>query len=189
MRNIYFYIVLPVLVAIVVLVCFYKLTNNELPKHTWHFDKEFSITFGHQVGHLTHGLTVETSEAVRLQLGETYLCRYLVTNNSDQTYDLQVKTIAYPSSYGNYTRTINSNIPTQLSLEPGTQVELFVYGYVDPELLEATDPKNIPHIDKMYYKIQLYTEQEIAEKAAMEERLRESEIKAQNEMGWHNAPL
>jgi hypothetical protein len=64
-----------------------------------------------------------------------------------------------------------------------------VYGYVDPELLEATDAKNIPVIDKMYYKIQLYTEQEIAEKAAMEKSYRESEIKSQNEMGWHNAPL
>lgn len=189
MRNIYFYIVLPVLVAMVVLVCFYKLTNDALPKHSWHFDKEFSVTFGHQVGHLTQGLTVETSKGTRIKLGETYFGRYLITNNSDQTYDLQLKTIAYPTSYVTYVRTINSNIPTQLSIEPGTQVELFVYGYVDPVLLEATDRKKIPVLDKMYYKLQMYTEQEIAEKAEMEKRYREAEINAQNEQGWHTAPL
>ena len=192
MRNIYFYIILPLMVSAIIFVCFQKLVWGEekLSSYIWHFDKPISIKFGHQVGHKTLGLYVETNDAIRVKLGESFVGRYLVINTSDETFELEVDQLAYPRSFRTYVRVLDSNIPTQLSLEPGTQVELFVYGYVDPSLVEQTDRKKIPVVDQMYYKLQMFTKEEKQERAEMQKRYNEAEIKSQNDsQGWNHAPL
>ena len=191
MRNILSYIILPLIVSAVILISFHKhLWQTENNKLSWHIDKDFTVKFGAQVGWTTNGLVVDVNESVRIQIGDVFFGQYVVTNHSDKVYKLTVEQIAYPTSFRTHIRTINSNIPTQLTMEPGSQTVLFVYGYVDPTIVEETDPAQIPISDRMYLKLVLSTDEEIEVRKELEkERAARKELDPNTAQDYYQAPL
>lgn len=191
MRNIYFYIILPLVVSAIILVSFHKhIWQTGNPKYSWHLDREFTVKFGAQVGWTTNGLIVDTSESVRIMIGDVFFGKYVVNNHSDKVYKLTVEQIAYPISFRTHIRTINNNIPTQLTMEPGSQTVLFVYGYVDPTIVEEQDPKKIPVSDRLYMKMELYTDEELEVRKKLEkERAARKEQDPNTNYDYYQAPL
>ena len=191
MRNIYFYIILPIIVSAIILFSFHKhIWQTHETKHSWNSDKEFTVSFGHQVGWTTNGLIVDTSESVRILVGDVFFGQYVVSNHSDKVYKLTVEQIAYPISFRTHIRTINNNIPTQLTMEPGSQTVLFVYGYVDPTIVEEQDPKKIPVSDRLYMKMELYTDEELEVRKKLEkERAARKEQDPNTNYDYYQAPL
>ena len=192
MRNIYFYIILPLIVSAVILIGFHKhIWQMGDTKLSWNLDKQFTVKFGAQVGWTTNGLIVDVNESARILVGDVFFGQYVVTNHSDKVYKLTVERIAYPISFRTHIRTINNNIPTQLTMEPGSQTVLFVYGYVDPTIVEEQDPKKIPVSDRLYMKIELYTDEELAvrEKSRKERAARKELDPNTAQDYYYQAPL
>tara|TARA_B110000444_G_scaffold248478_1_gene272382 strand:- start:8682 stop:8909 length:228 start_codon:yes stop_codon:yes gene_type:complete len=75
-------------------------------------------------------------------------------------------------------------------MEPGSQTVLFVYGYVDPTIVEETDPEQIPLSDRMYLKLVLSTDEEIEVRKELEkERAARKELDPNTAQDYYQAPL
>jgi hypothetical protein len=75
-------------------------------------------------------------------------------------------------------------------MEPGSQTVLFVYGYVDPDIMQEQDPKKIPVSDRLYMKMELYTDEEIAVRKKLEkERAARKNLDNNTNYDYYQAPL
>lgn len=175
MRNIYSYIILPLIVSAVILVCCYKyIWSDDSASLHWHLDKEFTVQFGYELGWTTEGLEIKSSEGARMTAGDIFFGRYTVRNTSKNVYELVVEKIAYPKGYRTHIRTVNSNIPAQLTMEPGSQIVLFVYGYLDPDVAVEQDAQHIPLTDRLYIKLKVLTPEEITRRTQEQKRMQDA---------------
>ena len=120
-------------------------------------DKVISVRFD---ASLEKGLEWEVKPAQRnmtLNLGETGLAFYEAYNPTDKPIAAQASFNVVPFSVGNFFNKIECFCFTEQILQPGEKIKMPVSFYVDPDLINNLESKNVTSVTLSYtfYEIDL----------------------------------
>ena len=120
-------------------------------------DKVISVRFD---ASLEKGLEWEVKPVQRnmtLNLGETGLAFYEAYNPTDKPIAAQASFNVVPFSVGNFFNTIECFCFTEQILQPGEKIKMPVSFYVDPDLINNLESKNVTSVTLSYtfYEIDL----------------------------------
>lgn len=151
-NNIFFFIILPVLVAFTILATIWSSQKVGLDyPNWWNADRITTVRYHYQTNH-NYGLIIKSSDVSQVKAGELFYGEWRIYNpNEDMT--LRVRNVVWPIRYIKY---INVNeIDGLIHIKKGERIKIQFYGYIDPEVL-VRDVKQ-PQTKVLFAHLQIYT--------------------------------
>jgi len=175
-NNIFFFIILPVLVAFTVLATLWGSRQVSLDyPNWWNADRITTVRYHYQTNH-DYGLVIKSSEVSQVKAGELFYGEWLI-HNPNEDMELRIRNVVWPIGYIKY---LNVNdIDGLVTIRKGESVKIQFYGYIDPSVLERHHEQ--PKTNVVFSNLQIFNIPDFAEKtqisrqedAEMQQRLTE----------------
>lgn len=151
-NNIFFFIILPVLVAFTILATVWSSQKVSLEyPNWWNADRVTTVRYHYQTNH-NYGLVIKSSDVSQVKAGELFYGEWRIYNPTEDM-TLRVRNVIWPIRYIKY---INVNeIDGVMHIKKGERVKIQFYGYIDPNVL--TKDEKQPTTNVLFANLQIFT--------------------------------
>lgn len=181
-NNIFFFIILPVLVAFTVLATVWSSQRVSLDyPNWWNADRITTVRYHYQTNH-DYGLIIKSSDVSQVKAGELFYGEWTIYNPS-KDMQLRIRNVVWPIKYIKY---INVNeIDGVITIKKGERIKIQFYGYIDPEVLKRSDKQ--PRTNVLFANLQIFNLPDFMAKTKLDKNV-DAEMQ-QRLQEYSNAPF
>jgi len=150
--NIFFYIILPILIGATVLASTFSALNVKKGyPNWWGEDRVSTIRFHYQTDH-DYGLVIKSTDFALAKPGELFYGEWTIYNPT-QDMELRIRNVVWPIAFKDYLQV--NDIDEVMFIRKGERVVLSFYGYIDPTILIRS--KKQPRNYNIFSNLQIFT--------------------------------